>query len=305
MSPPNPKITLLHDAIRSKLLCLLPEPRLQETPIEGFHLARREESSAPESCFEKPLAGLVVQGTKHSLIGGREYVYTTNQSIVSGLDVPITSHVVNPSREEPFLFLYLYLDRRLVAALLEEMPPPAETTPEDEIAGVSVADADPDILAMFLRLLELLEKPEQIRIRAPMMLRELHYLLLVSPHGDLLRRLNTPGTRNNQVVQAVNWIRRNYRMPLRIETLARQVNMSTANLHRRFKLLTGLSPLQYQKQLRLHEARRLMLFENERVSDAAFTVGYESVTQFNREYKRIFGEPPLRDMNRRRAASGA
>ena len=192
-----------------------------------------------------------------------------------------------------------------MAALLEKMPPPAETTPEDEIAGVSVADADPDILAMFLRLLELLEKPEQIRIRAPMMLRELHYLLLVSPHGDLLRRLNTPGTRNNQVVQAVNWIRRNYRMPLRIETLARQVNMSTANLHRRFKLLTGLSPLQYQKQLRLHEARRLMLFENERVSDAAFTVGYESVTQFNREYKRIFGEPPLRDMNRRRSASGA
>lgn len=134
-----------------------------------------------------------------------------------------------------------------------------------------------------------------------MMLRELHYLLLISPHGKILRQLNTPGTQNNQVVQAINWIRENYKIPMRVESLARQVNMSTANLHRHFKLLTGLSPLQYQKQLRLHEAQRLMLVENERASSAALSVGYESITQFNREYKRVFGEPPLRDMNRRRS----
>lgn len=294
----------LLDEIRRILLCRLDRPCILETPIEGFRLARREEAPAPECCFERPLAGLVVQGTKQSVIGGREYVYSTGQSIVSGVDVPITSYVVQPSRENPFLFLYLYLDKPLIASLVEEMRLPADDAPEEPVAGVSVADADPDILEMFLRLLHLLDKPEQLRIRAPLMLRELHYLLLVSPHGDILRRLNTPGTRNNQVVQAVNWIRANYRMPLRIEALARRVNMSTANLHRRFKLLTGLSPLQYQKQLRLHEARRLMLFENERASDAAFTVGYESITQFNREYKRIFGEPPLRDTHRRRAVSG-
>ena len=167
--------------------------------------------------------------------------------------------------------------------------------------SISVADTDTDILEMFLRLLELHEKPEQIPLRAPMMLRELHYLLLISPHGKILRQLNTPGTQNNQVVQAINWIRENYKIPMRVESLARQVNMSTANLHRHFKLLTGLSPLQYQKQLRLHEAQRLMLVENERASSAALSVGYESITQFNREYKRVFGEPPLRDMNRRRS----
>ena len=296
------KATLLLEDIRRRLLRRLEEPCIQETTIDGFRLARRDTAPAhPENCFERPLAGLVVQGEKHSLAGGREYVYTTGQSIVSGLDVPITSCVVNPTWEKPFLFLYIHLDRQLISSLLEEMRQPAEDVPEKHITGISVADTDPDILEMFLRLLDLLEKPEQVRIRAPMMLRELHYLLLVSPHGDMLRHLNTPGTRNNQIMQAVSWIRENYRMPLRIAALAQHVNMSAANLHRRFKLLTGFSPVQYQKHLRLHEARRLMLFENERASEAAFAVGYESVTQFNREYKRIFGEPPLRDISRRRA----
>lgn len=169
-----------------------------------------------------------------------------------------------------------------------------------ECASVSIADASSDILEMFLRLVELIEKPEQIPIRAPMMLRELHYLLLISPHGENLRHLNTIGTQNNQVVQAIDWLRHNYKKSLKVDVLARQVSMSTSNLHRHFKLLTGISPLQYHKQLRLYEAQRLMLVENERVSNAALSVGYESVTQFNREYKRLFGEPPLRDMNRRR-----
>ena len=167
--------------------------------------------------------------------------------------------------------------------------------------SVSVADTDKDIFEMFLRLLDLHEKSEQIPFRAPMMIRELHYLLLISPHGKILRQLNTPGTQNNQVVQAINWIRENYKIPMRVESLARQVSMSAANLHRHFKLLTGLSPLQYQKQLRLHEAQRLMLVKNERASSAALSVGYESISQFNRKYKRTFGEPPLRDMNRRRS----
>ena len=218
--------------------------------------------------------------------------------------MPISSYVEDPTPERPFLFCYCYLDKALLASLAAEMPP-AEATDADDVTGVSIADTPPDILEMFLRLIELLEKPEQIPFRAPMMLRELHYLLLISPHGSILRKMNTPGTPNHQAVQAVNWIRQNYKSTLRIAALARQVNMSTANLHRCFKLLTGLSPLQYQKQLRLYEAQRLMLFENERASAAAFKVGYESITQFNREYKRVFGEPPLRDMHRRRALAAA
>lgn len=300
MSDDLERTNLLNARIREKILHHLPHPRILPTAIEGFLLARREAGGTPEKCFEKPLVGLVVQGTKHSHMGGREYVYSTNQSIVAAVDMPISSYVEDPTPERPFLFCYCYLDKALLASLAAEMPP-ADATDADDVTGVSIADTPPDILEMFLRLLELLDKPEQIPFRAPMMLRELHYLLLISPHGRILRKMNTPGTPNHQAVQAVNWIRQNYKSTLRIATLARQVNMSTANLHRCFKLLTGLSPLQYQKQLRLYEAQRLMLFENERASAAAFKVGYESITQFNREYKRVFGEPPLRDMHRRRA----
>ena len=299
----NEPTARLQQELKEKLLHHLDGPRVVSTAIDGLFLVRREESGSPEQCFEKPLVGLVVQGTKHSLMAGKEYVYAEGQSVVAGVDMPIASYVEKPTPERPFLFVYLYLDRKLLASLAMEMKD-ALAPRDEESPSVSVADADADISEMFLRLVTLLEKPDQIPFRAPMMLRELHYLLLISPHGGLLRQLNTPGTQNNQIVQAIHWIRENYRHPLRVETLARQVNMSASNLHRHFKMLTGLSPLQYQKQLRLYEAQRLMLLEHERASSAAMRVGYESVTQFNREYKRVFGEPPLRDMNRRRTTSG-
>lgn len=303
MSEHGQRITQLNEELKQKLVQYLTTPCIYPSSIEGFYLARREDAGAPEQCFEKPLAGLVVQGTKHSLMGGREYAYTENQCVVAGVDLPISSYVINSSPEKPFLFLYFYLDKHVLSSLALEMEQHLPDILED-CPGVSIADAGSDIMEMFLRLVELLEKPEQIPLRAPMMLRELHYLLLLSPHGNILRQLNTPGTQNNQAVEAIDWIRKNYKISMRVESLARQVHMSTANLHRHFKSLTGLSPLQYQKQLRLYEAQRLMLVENERVSHAALSVGYESVTQFNREYKRIFGEPPLRDMNRRRAVAG-
>lgn len=298
------RIAQLNDALKQRLLRHMEKPGIYSTPIEGFHLVRREDVGTPEQCFEKPLVGLVVQGTKHSLMSGKEYIYTKNQSIVAGVDMPISSYVINPTHETPFLFLYLYLDKQLLSSLSMEMKhePVQESK---ECASVSIADASSDILEMFLRLLELTEKTDQIQIRAPMMLRELHYLLLISPHGKNLRQLNTIGTQNNQVVQAIDWLRRNYKNPLKVDVLARQVSMSPSTLHRHFKLLTGISPLQYHKQLRLYEAQRLMLVENERVSNAALNVGYESVTQFNREYKRLFGEPPLRDLNRRREGKTA
>lgn len=298
MSDRLQRIARLNGELKQKILQYVKIPCICPTAIEGFNLVRREDVGTAENCFEKPLLGLVVQGTKHSLIGGREYVYTENQSIAAGVDMPISSYVINPTHEKPFLFLYLYLDRQLLSSLALEMK---QSFAEDtEVSTcVSIADTDTDILEMFLRILSLHEKPEQIPLRAPMILRELHYLLLLSPHGKILRQLNTPGTQNNQIVQAINWIRKNYKIPMRVDSLARQVNMSAANLYRNFKLLTGLSPLQYQKQLRLYEAQRLMLVENERASSAALSVGYESITQFNREYKRIFGEPPLRDIRRR------
>ncbi|MDO5536396.1 MAG: AraC family transcriptional regulator [Desulfovibrionaceae bacterium] len=292
------RIARLNQELCDLLLERMDHPGIFPTAIEGLNLVRREDATASENCFERPLTGLVVRGVKHSVMSGAEFVYSANQTVVAGVDMPISSWVDGASPEEPFLFLYLYLDRQTLSSLAMEMGP----VPDGPLPGsVSVADADADILETFLRLVELSGRPGQIPFRAPLMLRELHYLLLAGPHGRTLRFLHTPGTQNSQVARAVSWIRENFRAPMRVDELAREVCMSAASLHRNFKRLTGLSPLQYQKQLRLFEAQRLMLQENERASSAALTVGYESVTQFNREYKRHFGEPPLRDMARRRA----
>lgn len=299
MANQTPEIESLNSRIKLTLLKYMSKPGVYTTQIKGFNLVRREDGDTCECCFEKPLLGLVIQGTKHSFMSGHEYAYTQNQSIVAGVDMPISSRVLNPSHERPFLFLYLYLDKNLLSSLSFEMKDSYYRSHSPE-TGVSIADADVDLLEMFLRLLELNAKPEQIAMRAPMMLRELHYLLLISPHGNLLRNLHTPGSQNNQVVQAINWIRDNFKVQMRVEALAKYAGMSVSSLHRHFKIVTGLSPLQYQKQLRLFEAQRLMLMENQSASTVAFEVGYESVAQFNRDYKRIFGEPPLRDINRRR-----
>ena len=166
--------------------------------------------------------------------------------------------------------------------------------------GLSVADVDPDILHAFLRLVELLEKPEQIPILGPLIVREIHYRLLIGPQGEFLRRLNTLGTQSNQIAQAITWLRDNYREPLQVDKLAQKVNMATSTFHRHFKEVTTLSPLQFHKRLRLYEAKRLMLTESKDASSASLAVGYESPTQFNREYKRLFGEPPHRDVMRMR-----
>lgn len=289
----------INAALKEKLLQLMDKPGNYQTSVENLMLSRRDSADCSEKCFEKPLAAIVVQGNKRSFFGTREYHYSENQCLVAGVDMPSFFGAMDASPEKPFLSLSLYLDRKLITELSMDMA--QETRAKDiECQGVAVADATPDLLEGFLRLMTLLDKPEQISIRAPLVIRELHYLLLLSPHGGILRQLNTLGTQNNQVVRAIAWLRQNLTRPVRVETLAHEVNMSTSSLHRHFKSITGYSPLQYHKQLRLYEAQRLMLTENERAANAALAVGYESVTQFNREYKRLFGEPPHRDISRRR-----
>ncbi len=147
---------------------------------------------------------------------------------------------------------------------------------------------------------ELVDKPDQISLRAPMILRELHYLVLIGKQGGVLYGLYAQGSDKNNVMQAISFLKENVAEPLIVEDLAKKVHMSVSSLYRHFKDVTGSSPLQYQKQLRLYEAQRLMFMENEKASVAALRVGYESVTQFNREYKRMFGEPPHRDMTKRK-----
>lgn len=284
--------------LKEKMLRRMPAPGTYPTAVAGFNMTRREEINQSENCFGKPSAAVVIQGAKCTVLGSREYRYGENQYLVTGVDLPSAFYVLNPSSEKPFLALSIELDPYQIAQLAAEVPPPSKS--EAPCRGAFVADAEADLLSAFLRLAELLDKPEQIKVRAPMIIRELHYLLLIGPYGGDLRQLNTFGTQSNQVTQAVAWLRTHYRDPLHVDALARRVNMATSTFHRHFKEVTGLSPLQFHKRLRLYEAQRLMLAENHGAGSAALAVGYESATQFNREYKRLFGEPPHRDMSNRR-----
>lgn len=289
----------INSLLKEKILRRLPGQGVSVTDVPGLRISRRDEPNKVENCFSEPIAGVIVQGFKRSLIGSEEYRYGENQCLIAGVDMPSSSYVIDASPEHPFLALALLLDKQLITRLAAETPlPPGPGTASYK--GISIADVDPDVLDAFLRLVELLDKPAQIPVLAPMIVREIHYLLLIGPQGEHLRRLNTLGTQSNQIARAITWLKQNYREPLQVEELAGKVNMATSTFHRHFKEVTTLSPLQFHKKLRLYEAQRLMLAERENATKAALSVGYESPTQFNREYKRLFGESPHRDAMRTR-----
>ncbi len=283
--------------LKEKLLRRLPSPGRYPTAIDGFMIARRHDAKELENCVYKPLVAVVVQGSKRSVIGSEEYRYGENHCLVIGVDLPSANHVLVASPEKPFLAVTLDLDKYLITQLAAEIPPKLGI---GSYKGMAVAEVDPDVLDAFLRMVELLDRPEQIPVLAPMIIREIHYRLLIGPQGERLRMLNTLGTQSNQIARSITWLKENYREPLQVDELARQVNMATSTFHRRFRQVTTLSPLQFQKRLRLFEAQRMMLVENEDASIAALAVGYESPTQFNREYKRQFGEPPHRHVSQLR-----
>lgn len=279
--------------LKEKLLRHMPGPGKYPTDVEELGLTRREEGNQSENCFYGPSVGIIVQGTKRAVIGSDAYTYGEGQCLVTGVDMPSSFYVVGASPQRPFLAVGLNLDKYLITRLAAEIPPAPDP---DSYKGVFVADVDADMLNAFLRLVDLLDKPGQIPVMAPLIIREIHYRLLVGPQGALLRRLNTLGTQSNQIAKAIVWLRSNFREPLSVDSLARQVNMATSTFHRHFKEVTSLSPLQFHKRLRLYEAQRLMLVENRDAAGAGLAVGYESPTQFSREYKRLFGEPPRRNV---------
>ncbi len=282
--------------LKEKLLRWMPGSGRYPTAIEGLTIFRRDEANQPENCFYKPLVAVIVQGFKRSIIGSEEYRYGENHCLVTGVDIPSVNYVTVASPEHPFLGLSLSLDKYLTTQLAAEIPPSSRLG-NGSYKGMAVAEVDPDVLDAFLRLAELLEKPEQIPVLAPMVIREIHYRLLIGPQGERLRMVNTHGTQSNQIARTITWLRDNYKEPLQVDELARKVNMATSTFHRHFREVTTLSPLQFQKRLRLYEAQRLMLAENEDAAIAGLAVGYESPTQFNREYKRQFGEPPHRHVS--------
>ena len=265
------------------------------TTIPGLSLHRREEPSEPVSIMYEPLICVVAQGAKQVLLGDEAYVYDAQHFLITSVDLPTTVQVINASPQKPYLGLVLRLDQREMSQLMVDSKLPAPR-PQQSSRGMATGEITLPLLTTFQRLIDLLDEPKDIPILAPIIQREIFYRLLVGDQGARLRQIASAGSQSQQIARAIDWLKGNFTRPLRIEELASQVNMSTSTFHHHFREVTAMSPLQYQKWLRLNEARRLLLAENQDAMTAAFQVGYESPSQFSREYSRMFGAPPLRDI---------
>jgi AraC-like DNA-binding protein len=266
-----------------------------ETAIPGLTLYRREEPTQPASGLYEPSMCLVAQGAKRVVLGDDAYVYDAHHFLITSVDLPTVWQIIEASREKPCLGLVMKLDQREISQLMMDshLPPPRA---QQSSRGMAVGLVTLPLLTAFQRLIDLLAEPKDIPILAPLIQREISYRLLVGDQGARLRQIASAGSQSRQIARAIDWLKGNFTMPLRIDDLATQVNMSTSTFHHHFRALTAMSPLQYQKWLRLNEARRLMLTERLDATTAAFQVGYESPSQFSREYSRLFGAPPLRDI---------
>jgi AraC-like DNA-binding protein len=273
------------------------------TAISALSLSRRDAPTEPTSYMYEPSICVVAQGAKRVLLADDTYVLDVDHFLITSVDLPTVVQIIKASREKPYLGLILKLDRREIAQLMADsnLPPPRA---QQSSRGMTIGEVTLPLLTAFQRLIDLLAEPEDIPILAPVIQREILYRLLVGDQGARLRQIASAGSQNHQIAQAIEWLKRHYALPLRIDDLAAQVHMSPSTFHHHFRALTAMSPLQYQKWLRLNEARRLMLTERLEAATAAFQVGYESPSQFNREYSRLFGAPPLRDITSLRQMAG-
>jgi AraC-like DNA-binding protein len=244
---------------------------------------------------------LVVQGKKRVLIGDQALDYDAGRFLAASVDVPVVGQVIEASKDAPYLCFKLEIDRTMLAALALEMGPAVESG--DASLGMALSETTPELLDAALRLLRLAENPRDIPMLAPLAERELLYRLLAGEFGARLRHLAYADSKLSQVNRAIDWIKRNFREAFSVEALASEARMSPSALHLHFKQVTSLSPLQYQKQMRLQEARRLIFAEAMDAARAAHEVGYDSPSQFSREYRRLFGAPPVQDVTRLREAA--
>ncbi len=297
---PNPPATELPnlDEQQAELAALV--TRL--TPLEGIHpsaipaltVIRSDSPSMPTPSLYHPSLCIVVQGRKRALLGDDVYYYDALNYLTVSVTLPAVGHVIEATPEKPYLCLRLELDARMIGELLLQVGRSA--VPPSTDRGLYVARTSPQLLDAVLRLTRLLEQPRDAAILAPLVLREIHYRVLTGELGHRLRELCVVDSQVNRVARAIELLRKRFTESLRIEDLAAAAHMSESSLHHRFKAVTAMSPMQFQKHLRLHEARRLMLTEGLEAAAAAHRVGYESPSQFSREYRRLFGAPPRREI---------
>ncbi len=268
-----------------------------QTALSAFSLHRRNAPTEPLPCIYPLSLALTTQGDKQVLVGDRIFEYFPGQSLLTTIDMPVVSHVTRATTQKPYLGLLLKLDARAIALVASEMNlPECDRTAAAE--PISIETLDPALLDALRRLVDLLDDPVLLPRLAPLIQQEIIIRLLTGRHGPHLQRLMDGGTPRQQIAEVVTWIKQNFAKAIPINALAANANMSVSTFREHFRAATGMSPLQYQKQLRLQEARQLLLNQNLDVRHTANVVGYESASQFSREYRRLFGYPPQRDVRR-------
>jgi len=306
VTKPATKIATASAIVRTELVSRIaahaPSAGEHPTAIDGLVLFRRPQATACYRASVEPSLTVFVQGRKRMTLGGIPYLCGPSSFFLSSIDVPIESQIVEASEEVPLLSMLLRLDMSIVREILnrEELPA-AEISGQPR--GVAIGNAPAGLLNACFRLMELLDNPEDIPFLSHLIQREIIYRILKTPQGARLRTIATTGDLGNRTARAITWLKDNYAKRLHMEDLAGIARMGVSTLHHQFRALTAMSPLQYQKQLRLQRARERMLMDGVDATSAAYEVGYESVSQFNREYSRFFGQPPMRDVKALRATS--
>jgi AraC-like DNA-binding protein len=297
----NAKVQSL-DELAGLIARHVPSDGVHEMPIPGLALVRAAGPTAPLLVLQEPSLCVIAQGAKVVMLNGETYRYDAATHLVVSVGLPLTGQVVEACAERPYLAIRLDLDLGTLNELMLDLPAPDET---ESVRGLYLAPVTSDLTDTMVRLLRLLDRPQDAAVLGPLIRREAHYRLLTGPEGAAVRRVARADGKLAQIARAIAWIKANFDRPFRIETVAREAGMSPSALHQHFKVVTAMSPLQYQKQLRLQEARRLMVGEARDAQAAGFEVGYESPSQFTREYARLFGAPPARDAARLRASGRA
>jgi len=293
--PPSDRARELRVELASKIALFMGSEENRATDVPGLTIHRRIAPTAPCSMTYEPSVTLMVQGRKRVELGRTAFMYGEGQYLLTSLDLPIVSQIIEASEDVPCLAMSQKLDMPVIRELLgrEELQ---VGEPRADSPAMTTGRATAEFLSACCRLMELLGTPQDIPFLGGLIQRELIYRILRGPEGARLRAIATLGDQSHRTAKAIAWIKANYAKPLRLEELAQIAGMGLSTLHHHFRALTAMSPLQYQKQLRLQAARGHMLVDGLDAASAAFEVGYESASQFNREYSRFFGEPPMRDI---------
>lgn len=296
MNPPSERF----QAIASIIARFATQDRECPTAIDTLFFNRRSSPTQPLHVTQWPCFALVAQGAKSITLGSDTFRYGVGQFLLVSLDLPVVSRVTGASPDVPHLGLGMAIDGTKLADLMSRISIPGPALATDRRLGVAANTASPDLLDATIRLLRLLDRPADIPALAPLIEQEILYSLLTGPCGAQLKQIAMADGPGNKIAKTIAWLRTNYSQQFRLEELAERAGMSVSSLHHHFKAVTAMTPVQYQKQLRLHEARRLMLLERLDVGTAGYRVGYQSPSQFSREYGRMYGMPPQRDIDRLR-----